>query len=226
MPRLPRSYSQTSFFHVMTQGINKNHIFKESSDIKFYIKTMYRLKEEYNIKIIAYCIMINHAHILVEIKELNNLSKFMHKLNMIFGMHYNKKYNRVGYVFRDRFKSEGIYSEKQLYCCINYIYNNPVKAGICKYPGEYLYSNYKNINVETEDNFSFIDIEEQKKIELKDVVNDFLNENDITFINLRKNKEKLIRLIEILNKKYNFSLRKISSELGIGRDTLRKWLNS
>ena len=51
MPRYPRSYFKTSFFHVMTQGINKSHIFKEPADIKFYIKTMYRLKEEYNIKI-------------------------------------------------------------------------------------------------------------------------------------------------------------------------------
>ena len=39
MPRFPRNYLKTSFFHVMSQGINKNFIFEDSIDIKFYIKT-------------------------------------------------------------------------------------------------------------------------------------------------------------------------------------------
>ena len=37
MPRLPRNYIKTSFFHVMTQGINKSYIFDNPKDIKYYI---------------------------------------------------------------------------------------------------------------------------------------------------------------------------------------------
>ena len=136
MPRIPRSYIETSFFHVITQGINKSYIFEQAIDIKYYISIMYKLKDEHNIKIKAYCIMNNHAHMLLE-ADIKELSKYMQRLNTKYAIYYNKKYNRVGYVFRDRFKSEGIFSEQQLYSCINYIYNNPVKAKICNHPMEY-----------------------------------------------------------------------------------------
>ena len=55
---------------------------------------------------------------------------------------FNKKYKRVGYVFRDRYKAEGIYTENHLYSCIKYIHNNPVKANLCMLMKEYKYSSY------------------------------------------------------------------------------------
>lgn len=137
MSRFPRSYIKTSFFHVITQGINKQYIFDQSEDIKYYIKIMYELLKEHNIEIIAYCIMNNHVHILIKTEIVKELSKYMQCLNTKYAKYYNKKYNRVGYVFRDRYKSEGIYSEEHLYNCIQYIYNNSVKAGICLKAEEY-----------------------------------------------------------------------------------------
>ena len=142
MPRFPRSYIKTTFFHIITQGINKSYIFENEEDIKYYINIMYKLSEEHEIKIIAYCIMNNHAHMLIETEKIKELSKYMQRLNTKYGKYYNKKYNRVGYVFRDRYKSEGIYSEEHLYNCIKYIYDNPVKAHICNKAEEYPYSNY------------------------------------------------------------------------------------
>ena len=124
MPRFPRNYIKTTAFHVITQGINRSYIFENPEDIKYYIKVMYKLNEQCKIKIVAYCIMNNHAHILIETDKINNLSKYMQRLNTIYAKYYNKKYSRVGYVFRDRYKSEGIYSEEHLYNCIKYIYDN------------------------------------------------------------------------------------------------------
>ena len=110
MPRFPRSYIKTSFFHVMVQGINKSYIFEEPENIKYYISTMHKLSKEQEIEIIAYCIMNNHAHMLIKTEQLKELSKYMQRLNTRYGKYYNKKHNRVGYVFRDRYKSEGIYT--------------------------------------------------------------------------------------------------------------------
>ena len=122
MPRFPRSYIKTSYFHVITQGINKSFIFEYPEDIKMYIKIMYNLKKEHNLKIIAYCVMNNHTHMLIKVERLKDLSKYMQCMNTKYAKYYNKKYNRVGYVFRDRYKCEGIYNEKQLHNCIRYIY--------------------------------------------------------------------------------------------------------
>ena len=94
MPRYPRSYLNTPFFHIMTQGINKSYIFDNSQDITYYISKMYNLENEHNIKVLAYCIMNNHAHILIRTDRVNQLSKFMQRLNTSYGRYYNKKYNK------------------------------------------------------------------------------------------------------------------------------------
>ena len=221
MPRFPRKHIKTSFFHVITQGINKSYIFDKSEDIKYYIKLIYKLSKEHEIKIIAYCIMNNHAHMLIKTKKLDELSKYMQRLNCTYARYYNKKYDRVGYVFRDRYKSEGIYDEQHLYNCIKYIYDNPVKAGICSKAKDYPYSNYKIITKEIKENYTFMDIDNDSKI-CKELIQNFLNENDMDINDLKKNKRKLKELIVILKMEYNISLRKISEETKIGRETIRK----
>ncbi len=221
MPRFPRKHIKTSFFHVITQGINKSYIFDKSEDIKYYIKLIYKLSKEHEIEIIAYCIMNNHAHMLIKTKKSDELSKYMQRLNCTYARYYNKKYDRVGYVFRDRYKSEGIYDEQHLYNCIKYIYDNPVKAGICSKAKDYPYSNYKIITKEIKENYTFMDIDNDSKI-CKELIQNFLNENDMDINDLKKNKRKLKELIAILKMEYNISLRKISEETKIGRETIRK----
>ncbi len=221
MPRFPRKHIKTSFFHVITQGINKSYIFDKSEDIKYYIKLIYKLSKEHEIEIIAYCIMNNHAHMLIKTKKSDELSKYMQRLNCTYARYYNKKYDRVGYVFRDRYKSEGIYDEQHLYNCIKYIYDNPVKAGICSKAKDYPYSNYKIITKEIKENYTFMDIDNDSKI-CKELIQNFLNENDMDINDLKKNKRKLKELIVILKMEYNISLRKISEETKIGRETIRK----
>lgn len=221
MPRTSRSHQKTNFFHIMTQGINKSFIFNNPIDIKYYIGMMYKLMKEYTIKIIAYCVMNNHAHILIEAKDLKDLSKYMQRLNMQYSRYYNKKYNRVGYVFRDRFKSEGIYSERHLNSCIKYIYNNPVKAGLCNYPKEYPYSNFKEITARAEE-YVFIDIEEDLDKAYKEIINEYLLKNNINLIELKKDIEKSRKLIALLKNQYNMSLRKIAEELKINREKVRQ----
>ena len=216
MPRNPRNYLQTCYFHVITQGLNKSYIFKSKDEIKYYIKLMYCLKDEYNIKIIAYCIMNNHAHILIESSNIKNLSKYMQRLN--------KKHKRVGYVFRDRFKSQGIYSEKQLYNCMKYIFDNPVKAGICKNAKEYAYSNYKEVPIFDEEDNSFID-EDENKINCGQIIDEYLKYNNINMHDLKKDKIRLKELINILHNKYNISLRKIAKETNISREKIRLIFN-
>lgn len=221
MPREPRNNMKTSYFHVMTQGINKEYIFDKEMDIKYYIKIMYKQREEYNIKIISYCIMNNHAHILLSTGNVSNLSKYMQKLNTKYAIYYNKKYNRVGYVFRDRYKSEGIYDEKHMHSCISYIYNNPVKAKICIRAEDYSYSNIREYKgkIEDENLYTFLEIKQE---DYKDIIKKYLEENKLKKEELLKNKEMLKKIVKMLREKTKISFRKMEEELEISRETLRK----
>lgn len=226
MPRVPRFYSDTSFFHVMTQGIKKEYIFNQSEDAKRYISILYNTKDECKINIIAYCIMKNHSHLLLKTSKIENLSKFMRKTNTKYAIYYNKKYERVGYVFRDRFKSEPIYTEQNLHNCVAYIYNNPVKAGICNKPEEYPFSNYRynrNINYETYEEYTFIDTEEDKEKECETIVRQYLSENN-QFDTLLEQQESLSKLLGKLKNEYQMSNATIEKCTGISKSKIIKML--
>ena len=46
---------------------------------------MYKIKEEHNINIIAYCIMNNHTHMLIKTQLIEQLSKYMQRINTTYG---------------------------------------------------------------------------------------------------------------------------------------------
>ena len=192
MPRIARKDLNTSFFHVMVQGIEKKYIFERNTYKRKYLGILLDQSEEFRINIIAYCIMDNHAHILINVDKIEDMSKFMHKVNGLFAQYYNfMEGNRVGYVFRNRFASEPIYNAKYLLNCIRYIHNNPVNANMVRKPAEYDFSSYNEytskrgvatnkiiyqmINIEeviSKENemYTFIDIEINTKDIIKKVI--------------------------------------------------------
>ena len=238
MARGPRKCTNMFFYHIMVQGINKEYILNEVEDKRQYLKFINKVKKEIDVYIVSYCIMDNHVHILIKEEYIECLSRFMHKVNTLYAMYYNKKYNRVGYVFRDRYKSQVIYSEKQLYTCINYIHNNPVKAGICRLASEYEYSSYneyiknmeeiqRNINgllikediLDKKENF--LEIEEEKEVEIKNAIEEYMKINNINFDTLKNERKNLKEIINMLKEYYGLSLRQISIYINVGRETVR-----
>ncbi|MBQ9313732.1 MAG: transposase [Clostridia bacterium] len=146
MPRKPRYYNTSDFYHIMVQGDEKKYIFKHD---KYKRKYRYLLKHnamKNDVEIISYCIMNNHVHVLVFCPEIKRISKMMLQINTSFGLYYNNDRQKVGHVFRERYRAEAIYTKYHLINCIKYIHENPVKAGICRKCNEYMYSSYQEIS--------------------------------------------------------------------------------
>lgn len=144
MPRIARHNYISNYFHIMVQGINKEYIFQKDEFKAIYLKNLKNKIIDTDIKLIAYCIMDNHVHMLMFSEVIDNISKTMASVNTKYAKFYNKVMNRVGYVFKNRFKSEMIMDRRHLENCIKYIHNNPVKANICKKQSEYIYSSYND----------------------------------------------------------------------------------
>ena len=231
MPRLPRSFYETSFFHIICQGLDKSYIFDHKEDIEKYITFMNKLKDEFNIHVIAYCVMNNHVHMLIETEVIRNMSLFMQKLNTKYANYYNKKYQHVGFVFRNRFKSEAIFSESYMYNCINYIFNNPVSANICQNPIDYPYSNireYIQLNGDLKIKISntvytFLDVTDNAEITAQKMIQDFLNKKNRTLAQVSNNNELLKELLSTLDY-HNISFRTMEKLLSINRKKLKKIL--
>lgn len=252
LPRIAIRDYNTSFFHIMVQGIRKEYVFKEDTDIKTYLKLIYKYVQKYKVKIIAFCIMNNHAHLLIYIEKINELSEFMRAVNTTYALYYNKKYKRTGYVFRNRYKAEPIFDEIHLINCINYIHYNPVNAKMCNSIKDYKYSSYREYkgnngkiikfckNVFPQINKLFIDnidIEYNGYCNFIDYVRDieFLNENDVikNFVELKKiNIEDIVRKKEYLkeiaiklSKECNLTHEEIANKFNVSRIKITRIIN-
>lgn len=142
MPRIPRESLNSQYFHVIVQGIEKKYIFKEKKEKNKYKRLLLDNLEASKIELLGYCIMNNHAHMLIYVDKIQTLSNYMQRINTAYSLYFNKKENRVGYLFRDRFRSVPIFTVGQLYRTLVYIHLNPVSAGICDNPEGYYYSSY------------------------------------------------------------------------------------
>lgn len=189
--------------------------------------------------------MNNHAHFLMYSENSEEISKLMKKVNTAYAIYYNKKHNRVGYVFRDRFKSEEIVSRAHLISCINYIHNNPIKAGICDCKQDYEFSSYNDykfrkkfineiliekclktngidINYILKNNYScdkFIEDYEvhDKKLLMKNTIDIFLKDKNISIEEIIKNNKYLRELSLILYNECKITQKEIGEILGVSR---------
>lgn len=140
MPRKLRAESPTGYYHVMARGIDKQIIFEEESDRWKYLFCIEDALKKYNVKVICYCLMINHVHFVIY-DDAKHLSRFIQSVNGKYAMYFNNKYKRIGPLFHDRFRSEIIFDQRHLLSAYRYVLNNPYKAGICG-TKEYKWNSY------------------------------------------------------------------------------------
>lgn len=181
----------------MLRGINKQDIFFDKQDYLKFTKIIINSKKFFSYNLYSYVIMPNHVHL--EIKDnKNNLSKIMQYIQISYASYFNKKYNRTGHLFQDRYRSKPVESNEYVIKLMRYIHQNPVAAAICKIE-EYEWSSYnKYLNnadiddiVDTEDILSIIEeyygTEENYKDEQK-TIKQFIEFNKKN-INIKTSKE-------------------------------------
>ena len=141
MPRTERKKSTSGVYHVMLRGINQQQIFEDEEDYLRFLSILRECKEVCGFKLYAYCMMGNHVHLLLqEGKEPLNL--IFKRIGCRFVYWYNLKYQRVGHLFQDRYKSEAVEEDTYFLTVLRYILQNPMKAGLEELPGSYRWSSY------------------------------------------------------------------------------------
>ncbi len=242
--RRPRESLNASFFHVIVQGQKREYIFKETRYKYEYVKLIRKYMKDTNLHIIAYCIMSNHAHFLIQTEKIEELSKFMHKVNTNYAKYYNYiESGRVGYVFRDRFVSEPITSQRYLVQCIKYIHFNPVKAKVVQDCFQYKFSSYKyfcqklkegsfhpNLSKEDYENIcqnvsyeiEFLDIEKDKEEIIRNGIQEFLRKNEKNIYEIVSNRQALRKLIFYLKENKKLTYTDIGKYFEITRGSMQK----
>jgi putative transposase len=129
MPRSARSMYAGEHYHVITRGNNRQKLFHDDEDFRFYLEQLRKYKERCDVSVVHYCIMSNHVHLLARSeKDKRAISKMMHGIGMVYARHHKLKRRRTDHVFEDRFKHIHIESDSYLLECGRYIERNPLRA--------------------------------------------------------------------------------------------------
>ncbi len=142
MSRQARKKSKTGIYHIMARGVNRQIIFRDNEDCAKFIDTIRQTKEKSGFKLYGYCLMGNHVHMLLQ-EGVEAVSLTMQRLCSSFVYWYNRKYDRLGHLFQERYRSEVVEDERYLLIALRYIHQNPIKAGLTNMLEEYQWSSYR-----------------------------------------------------------------------------------
>ena len=135
----------------MLRGINRQDIFEDDEDYCQLVSILKGLTDRYDeqglrllpfCSFYAYCLMSNHVHLLLQERE-EHISEVVKRIGVTYAHYFNKKYERNGHLFQDRFRSEPVDSIEYFVVLLRYIHQNPLKAGIVEDIINYPWSSWK-----------------------------------------------------------------------------------
>lgn len=142
MPRRKTAFVTGSYYHLYNRGHNRQNIFFERENYLFFL-TQFRhyFIEDEVLDVIAYCLMPNHYHFLVQLRK-DNLSFKMQGFTLSYTKAMNRRYELCGSLFQGRFQAILVGQTDYLLTLTRYIHLNPVKAGFVDRPEEWEFSSY------------------------------------------------------------------------------------
>ncbi len=113
-----------------SRGAGGAHIFVVDLDRVDFLALLEATRRHCGWNIHAHCLMGTHYHLVVE-STRTQLSAGMQRLNGVYALRFNRRHARKGHLFAERFSSYALRDERHLEAAIDYILQNPVKAGVC-----------------------------------------------------------------------------------------------
>ncbi|HEX8742305.1 MAG TPA: transposase [Thermoleophilaceae bacterium] len=141
MARKPRDELAGGVHHVWARGNARGLVFRDDRDRRTYLALLARVVRWKRWRCLAYCLMDNHTHLLVETPH-PNLGRGVQWLHGHYARLFNDRHGRSGHVFQGRFGSKLATSDEQLWHAAAYVVRNPVEAGLCAHPRDWEWSSY------------------------------------------------------------------------------------
>ena len=144
MPRFGRVVLPSFPHHVVQRGHNKQAVFAEESDYRYYLRTLQDFKDLYEVKVFGFCLMTNHVHLVLQPGEsVSGLGQLMKRLSGRQTRLVNRQEGRSGTLWESRYKSSPIQTDAYLLACCRYVELNPVRARMAQRPELYAWSSYR-----------------------------------------------------------------------------------
>ena len=142
MARPRRDWIDDGIYHVFSRGSNKQAIFRRDDDRMDLLRCLDRVLQRHDIECLAYVLMPNHCHYLLHLRN-GGLSPAMRELNGRYALRFNRRHDLTAHVFQNRFGAVLQDTTEQLVWTARYVVMNPVRAGLCRHPHEWVWSSYR-----------------------------------------------------------------------------------
>jgi putative transposase len=117
------------YHHVVCRGNNKRTICQDDGDRDYFCVWVTHVARKYHWRILAWCLMDNHYHLLIEVTDLG-LKDGMCELNSGYARRFNRRHGRVNHLFGKRYWSRRVGRHAEMLNVVRYIVQNPVRAGL------------------------------------------------------------------------------------------------
>jgi putative transposase len=128
MPRTARASVGNVVYHVLNRGNAGATVFHKDADYGAFLKLLNEANERANMRLISFCLMPNHFHLVAWPREDGDLSTWMQWLMTSHVRRYHRHYNSFGHVWQGRFKAFPVQSDEHLLTLMRYVERNPVRA--------------------------------------------------------------------------------------------------
>lgn len=129
-------------YHIYHRGANGQRIFFDTENYYYFMRLIRKNAQRFQINVLAFCLLPNHFHFLLQPNLSGNLSTFMGRLQQSYVQAINKRYKRSGPLFYERFQDKHVPTERYEILVCRYIHSNPIKHRIVNDLNKWLYSNY------------------------------------------------------------------------------------
>src|SRR3989338_9593536 len=132
-----------AFYHVMNRALNRQDIYLIDQDYQVFLETLKETSKLFSTRIVSYCLMPNHYHLLLQTPKAN-LSRTMRHLNGVYTQRFNRVHKKDGPLFRGRYKAILVQEDEYLTHLIRYIHLNPVQANLVSNLSKFPWTSHKD----------------------------------------------------------------------------------
>jgi REP-associated tyrosine transposase len=139
MPRRNRCVLPDVPCHITQRGVDRCETFSEDQDRLTYLRLVQENLNDAGVRILAYCLMTNHVHLIAVPAREDSLSILARRVHGRYAQYYNASSGRSGHLWQNRFFG-CMLGTKHLWSALAYVERNPVRAGMVKEAAEYRWS--------------------------------------------------------------------------------------
>jgi len=130
-----------ALYHVTARGNRREAIYEDDGDRRLFLKVLGDVVETFNWRCLAYCLMTDHYHLVIETPD-GNLAKGMRQLGGVYTQALNRRHDHSGHVFQGRYTAILADADAHLLELARDVVLNPVRAGLVGAPKAWRWSSY------------------------------------------------------------------------------------